>query len=90
MGRRRLVVALGLVYLYVLGMGFLAGVLVDRVRFDERRAEVLRHLTLTEARLHARLMRLEGRAEGEAGRGEAGRGQPAILPVRAPATRVSQ
>ena len=66
--RRRLALALGLAYLYVLGMGFLAGVLVDRVRFDQRRAEVLRYLTLTEARLRARLVSLERRVGDETGR----------------------
>lgn len=59
--RHRLAAIVGIVCLYLAGVGFLSGVLVERVRFDARRAAVLERLTTTEQRLHARLMDLEHR-----------------------------
>jgi hypothetical protein len=55
---RRLVAAVG-VGLYVAGLGFLGGMLTERLRFDQRRAEVLRALGAAERQVHARLMDLE-------------------------------
>jgi hypothetical protein len=65
--RHRLAVIVGIVCLYLAGIGFLSGVLVERMRFDARRATVLEHLTTTEQRLHARLMDLERRPRGRPG-----------------------
>jgi hypothetical protein len=65
--RRRLAVIVGIVCLYLAGVGFLSGVLVERVRFDARRAAVLERLSTTEQRLHARLMDLEHRPRGRSG-----------------------
>jgi hypothetical protein len=58
MRRRRLwfAVTMGI---YVGAMGFLGGVLVERVRFDRARATVLERVAYAEQRLHARLMELE-------------------------------
>lgn len=58
MSRRRRVLALGL-GLYAVVMGFLAGMLLERVRFDVERASVLTRVASAEQRLHARLMDLE-------------------------------
>jgi len=58
MSRRRRALALGLC-LYAIAMGFLAGMLLERVRFDAERAAVLTRVTMAEQRLHARLMELE-------------------------------
>jgi hypothetical protein len=60
MSRRRRALALGL-GLYAVTIGFLAGMLLERVRFDEARASVLARVTMAEQRLHARLMELERR-----------------------------
>jgi hypothetical protein len=40
-------------------VGFLGGVLVERIRFDRERASVLERVAHAEQRLHARLMELE-------------------------------
>jgi hypothetical protein len=61
--RTRLAVVIGLGGLYLGALGFLSGMLVERMRFDVQRAATLRRLAATEDRLHARLMRLERRAE---------------------------
>ena len=58
MSRRRRVLALGL-GLYAIAVGVLAGMLLERVRFDAERAAVLTRVTMAEQRLHARLMDLE-------------------------------
>jgi hypothetical protein len=55
--RRAVMIGLGCVYLG--GVGFLSGILVERMRFDLQRAAVLTHLAATEKRLHARLMDIE-------------------------------
>jgi hypothetical protein len=58
MSRRRRVLALVL-SLYAVAVGFLSGMLLERVRFDAERAAVLTRVTMAEQRLHARLMDLE-------------------------------
>ena len=60
---RRLKVIVCLGCLYMAGVGFLAGVCVERIRFDPRRTAVLTQLTATNQRLHVRLMDLERRTE---------------------------
>ena len=55
-GRRALVLGLGL---YAIAVGFLAGMLLERVRFDLERAAVLTRVTMAEQRLHTRLMEIE-------------------------------
>ena len=59
MTRRRLgfVIAAGCVYLA--GLGFLTGMVVERVRFDRQRGILLQHLAATQERLHTHLMDLE-------------------------------
>jgi hypothetical protein len=54
---RAVMIGLGCVYLG--GVGFLSGILVERVRFDLQRAAVLTRLAATEKRLHVRLMDIE-------------------------------
>lgn len=56
--RHQLQLALGL-GLYAATVGFLGGVLVERIRFDRERASVLIRVAAAEQRLHARLMTLE-------------------------------
>jgi polynucleotide 5'-kinase involved in rRNA processing len=60
--RRQLQLALGL-SLYLGTVGFLGGMLVERIRFDRERASVLTRFATAEQRLHARLMALEREAE---------------------------
>jgi len=60
---RPLTVVVGLGCLYVAGVGFLAGVCVERIRFDAHRTAVLTQLTATNQRLHERLMDLERRTD---------------------------
>ena len=47
------------VALYLLGVGFLSGMLVDHVRFDEARSELLTRLDEDSHSVHQRLMALE-------------------------------
>jgi hypothetical protein len=47
---------------YALAMGVLVGTLMERVRFDQKRAVVLREYEETTARVRSRLMELEGTA----------------------------
>jgi len=54
---RGLIIVGGCLYLTVLG--FLTGMIVERVRFDRQRATVLQHLAATQERLHTHLMDLE-------------------------------
>jgi hypothetical protein len=49
----------GLVVLYLSGVGFLGGLAMERMRFDRQRAAALASLTATQTRLHARLIELE-------------------------------
>jgi hypothetical protein len=57
-GRRALALSLGI---YGVGMGFLGGMLLDRVLFDRQRNSVLTRVAEAEKRLHARLMEIERR-----------------------------
>ena len=57
--RRTAVFALGC--LCTAGLGFLSGMVSERMRFDQRRSAVISDLSKTEQRLHSRLMDLEGR-----------------------------
>jgi prephenate dehydrogenase len=58
MSTRRLVLAC-LVGSYLLGMGLLGGMIVSAMRFDHRRAVILRELDDTSTRVRAKLMLLE-------------------------------
>jgi hypothetical protein len=60
MRRRRRALALGL-GLYAVGMGFLGGMLLERILYDRERTTVLARVTQAEQRLHARLMEIERR-----------------------------
>jgi hypothetical protein len=59
MTRRGLAILMGAGCLYLTILGFLAGVVVERVRFDRDRATVLQRLAATQERLHTHLMDLE-------------------------------
>jgi hypothetical protein len=45
--------------LYLLGVGFLSGMIVDRVRFDESRSALLARLGEDSHTMHERLMAIE-------------------------------
>ena len=45
--------------LYLLVIGFLSGMIVDRIRFDETRSVLLARLEEDSQRLHQRLMAIE-------------------------------
>jgi hypothetical protein len=45
--------------LYLLAVGFLSGMIVDRIRFDESRSGLLARLEEDTHRVHARLMAIE-------------------------------
>ena len=62
--RRRRLTVLALGALTLGGIGFLSGVVVERMRFDTKRAAVIASLTSAHARVHARLMELEHRTLG--------------------------
>ena len=49
----------GLVGMWLTLMGFLGGMVVERIRFDRHRTSVLYRLHSAEARLHDRLMAIE-------------------------------
>jgi hypothetical protein len=49
----------GLVGMWLTLMGFLGGMAVERIRFDQHRTSVLNRLHAAEARLHDRLMAIE-------------------------------
>jgi hypothetical protein len=61
--RRRLAVIVGAGALYLVGIGFVSGIAVERMRFDGKRAAVLARLTSTQARLHGHVMELERATE---------------------------
>jgi hypothetical protein len=44
---------------YLLGVGFLSGMIVDRIRFDEARGGLLSRLEEDSHRVHERLMAIE-------------------------------
>lgn len=46
--------------LYLIGLGFLGGMLIERLRFDAARGEVLAHYTEATSRLRHKLILLEG------------------------------
>jgi hypothetical protein len=52
MTRRRLGILMGTCCLYLTVLGFLTGVVVERVRFDRQRTTVLQRLAATQERLH--------------------------------------
>jgi hypothetical protein len=66
MSRRYAAVGVGLA-LYVAVMGFLGGMLAERVRFDVERGSILRRVAFAEQRLHAHLMELERAGLASAG-----------------------
>jgi hypothetical protein len=57
---RASLVAMAFACLYLTALGFLVGIVAERVRFDARRAAVLGRLTTAEHQVRARLMDLEG------------------------------
>jgi hypothetical protein len=57
--RRRRVLLRALIVLYVLGVGFLGGMLSERMRFDVKRTVILAELDAAVAEAHGRLMALE-------------------------------
>jgi hypothetical protein len=63
MTRRGLGILMGACCLYLTVLGFLTGVVVERVRFDRQRTTVLQRLAATQERLHTYLMNLERQTE---------------------------
>jgi hypothetical protein len=63
MTRRGLGILMGACCLYLTVLGFLTGVVVERVRFDRQRTTVLQRLAATQERLHTHLMNLERQTE---------------------------
>jgi len=57
--RGRLAVIVGAGALYLVGIGFVSGIAVERMRFDGKRAALLTRLTSAQARLHGHVMDLE-------------------------------
>jgi len=53
--------------LYMLSVGFLSGMLVDRIRFDEARSELLTRLEEDSRRVHQHLMTIERQESRERG-----------------------
>ena len=51
--------------LYLLVVGFLGGMIVDRIRFDETRSVLLARLAEDSQRVHQRLMAIEWRDSRE-------------------------
>jgi hypothetical protein len=60
--RRRVWIGAVVIAAYALAIGVLVGTLMERVRFDQKRAVVLREYGETTARVRSRLMELEGTA----------------------------
>jgi len=58
------VISVGLVF-YVLLVGLLSGMLVERIRFDRARNQTFERFEAAEHRLHERLMAIELREEAE-------------------------
>jgi hypothetical protein len=65
MTRRQLGVLMAAGGLYIGALGFLSGMLAERVRFDRQRAVLLQDLAATQARLHTHLMDLERQTREE-------------------------
>jgi hypothetical protein len=59
--------------LYLTGLGFLTGMVVERVRFDRQRGILLQHLAATQERLHTHLMDLERQTQQPLRRDDAAR-----------------
>ena len=57
--RSRRIVCAGVGGVYLVGIGFLGGILASAIRFDQRRAVILSELEDRSALVHARLMLLE-------------------------------
>jgi hypothetical protein len=57
-------------YLYLAVLGFLTGIVVERIRFDRQRATLLQHFAATHERLRTRLMDLERQTESSRRRHE--------------------
>ena len=60
----------GLAAVYLLGLGFLGGMTVERIRFDAERTMILTRLTLATMQTKQRLMLLELDHTPEAGKSE--------------------
>jgi hypothetical protein len=63
MNHRGLGILVGAGCLYLVVLGFLIGMVVERMRFDRQRTAVLQSLTATQERLHIHLMNLERQTE---------------------------
>lgn len=62
--RRRIALG-GALGLYFVGLGFLGGMALERMRFDRHRDAVLRRYDEATQRLHNTLMTIERNAQGE-------------------------
>jgi hypothetical protein len=60
--RRCVWIGAGMIAAYALAMGVLVGTLMERVRFDQKRAVVLREYEEKTVRVRSRLMELKGAA----------------------------
>jgi hypothetical protein len=70
MTRREVGILIAGSYLYLAVLGFLTGMLVERIRFDRQRATVVQHFAATHERLRTRLMGLERQTESSQRRHE--------------------
>jgi hypothetical protein len=52
---------IGLISVYLISLGFVSGMVIERMRYDMRRGAVLAELAEAKERLHNQLMALEGR-----------------------------
>lgn len=57
--RARRAILIGVAVIYVAGLGFLAGIMVERMRFDVQRTATLTRLTAAEQRVRSVLMDIE-------------------------------
>ena len=57
--RARRPILIGVAAIYVAGLGFLAGIMVERMRFDVQRTATLTRLTAAEQRVRSVLMDIE-------------------------------
>jgi hypothetical protein len=64
MTRWRRTILIATLTTYVVGLGAVAGIAVERMRFDAERSRILGRYTRAVETLHARLMSLEAPAEG--------------------------
>lgn len=70
MTRREVGILIAGSYLYLAVLGFLTGMVVERIRFDRQRAIVLQHFAATHERLRTRLLDLERQPESSQRRRE--------------------